>query len=214
MSTNTAVLPHGGVIAPHRTLSLLPNPHLGEPLAMKRLLLCLGLLVFATTVFAQPKKPVLSPPAMANAIIGGKAISIKYASPRVRGRAGHIFTKDGLIGKDPHYPVWRAGANAATTFKTDANLTIGDLSVPKGNYTLFVDISNPDQWTLIVNKQNGEWGLAYNGSYDLGHVSMHMNKPPHMLENLRWTITSLGHGKGKLTLAWEDHSASVPFSVH
>ncbi len=181
---------------------------------MKRLLLCLGLLVLATTVFAQPKKPVLSPPATATATIGGKSISIRYASPRVRGRAGHIFTKDGLIGKDPHYPVWRAGANAATTLKTDADLTIGDLSVPKGTYTLFVDISNPDQWTLIVNKQTGEWGLAYNGSYDLGRVTMHMSKPPHTLEDLRWTIKSIGHGKGMLTLSWENHSASVPFTAH
>jgi hypothetical protein len=125
---------------------------------MKRLLLCLSLLVVATTAvatvsFAQSKKPVLSPPATASASIGGKAITIVYASPRVRGRDGHIFTKDGLISKDPHYPVWRAGANAATTLKTEADLTIGDLSVPAGTYTLFADVSNPDQWTLIVSKE-------------------------------------------------------------
>jgi hypothetical protein len=182
---------------------------------MKRLLLCLSLFVFATAaIFAQPKKPVLSPPATASATVAGKSISIVYSSPRVRGRVGHIFSKDGLISKDPHYPVWRAGANAATTLKTEADLTIGDLSVPAGTYTLFVDISNPDQWTLIVNKQTGEWGLAYNGKYDLGHVAMHMSKPAHTLEDLSWTITSLGHGKGRLTLAWENHSASVPFTAH
>ena len=142
---------------------------------MKRLLLCLSLLVVAATAvatvsFAQSKKPVLSPPATASASIGGKAITIVYASPRVRGRDGHIFTKDGLISKDPHYPVWRAGANAATTLKTEADLSIGDLSVPAGTYTLFADVSNPDQWTLIVSKETGEWGLAYNGADDLGRV--------------------------------------------
>ena len=181
---------------------------------MKRLLLCLSLFLFATAaVFAQPKKPVLSPPATASATLNGKSISIVYSSPRVRGRAGHIFSKDGLISKDPHYPVWRAGANAATTLKTDAALTIGDLSVPAGTYTLFVDISNPDEWTLIVNKQTGD-GVAYNGSYDLGRVAMHMSKPAHTLEDLSWTIRSLGHGKGLLTLAWENHSASVSFTAH
>src|ERR1039458_9877310 len=46
--------------------------------------------------------------------IGAKAITITYSSPRVNGRAGKIFTKDGLISHDAHYPVWRAGANAAT----------------------------------------------------------------------------------------------------
>ena len=48
------------------------------------------------------------------------------------------------------------------------DLTIGDLNVPAGTYTLFVDISDPAQWTLIVNKKTGEWGLAYDGSQGSG----------------------------------------------
>jgi hypothetical protein len=154
-----------------------------------------------------------SPPANAAATIGGKAISIVYSSPGVKGREGKIFSKDGLISKDPHYPVWRAGANAATTLKTDGGITIGDLKVPAGTYTLFVDISDPDAWTLIVNKQTGEWGLAYDGSQDLGKTKMKMTKPSPMAENLTYTLTDKGDGKGALTLAWEDHSASVPIKA-
>lgn len=186
---------------------------------MKRFLMCMGLFVLTlplaaqTTAAPKPKKPVLSPPEVATATIGGHAVTIMYSSPRVRGREGHIFGPGGLISKDPHYPVWRAGANAATTLKTDGDLTIGDVSVPQGTYTLFVDISNPDQWTLIVSKDTGEWGLAYKADDDLGKVQMHMSKPSHMVENLAWTITPAGHGKGRLTLTWEDHTASVPFSV-
>ncbi|MGA8108764.1 MAG: DUF2911 domain-containing protein [Acidobacteriaceae bacterium] len=180
---------------------------------MKRFLMCVGLLALtATTVPAQQKAP-LSPPEKATASVEGKTITILYSSPRVKGREGKIFTKDGLISHNPHYPVWRAGANSATTLETDADLTIGDLSVPKGKYTLFVDISDPDHWTLIVNKQTGEWGLAYNASYDLGKTKMEMSKPPHMIEDLEWTI-DLNGGKGTITLAWEDHSASVPVEVH
>ena len=110
--------------------------------------------------------------------------------------------------------MWRAGANSATSLHTDADLTIGDLAVPKGDYTLFVDISNPDQWTLIVNKQTGEWGLRYDGSHDLGKTPMTMSKPASMVENLGWSITDSGGGKGELTLAWENHSASVSVSAH
>jgi hypothetical protein len=181
---------------------------------MKQLLLCMSLLVFATGLPAQQNSAPVSPPEKATATLSGKTISITYASPRVRGREGKIFTKDGLISHNPHYPVWRAGANAATTLQTDGDLTIGDLSVPKGKYTLFVDISNPDEWTLIVSKETGEWGLAYKSSEDLGKVKMQMSKPPEMVENLVWTITPTGEGKGQLTLAWEDHSASVPIEVH
>ncbi len=160
------------------------------------------------------QKPPASPPAKAEATIGGHQITIAYSSPGVKGREGKIFTKDGLISHNPHYPVWRAGANSATTLHTDGDLMIGDLNVPKGDYTLFVDISDPDQWTLIVNKKTGEWGLAYDGSQDLGKTKMHMTKPASMVENLLYTLEDDGGGKGTLTLSWEDHSASVPISVH
>ena len=173
-------------------------------------------LIAATPLLAQnaPKAPPVSPAELASATIGGKAISIKYNSPRVNGREGKLFGKDGRISHDPHYPVWRAGANPATTLKTDGNLMIGDLMVPAGTYTLFVDISDPDNWTLIVSKDTGEWGLAYDGTKDLGRTKMTMSKPPSMVENLVWTITDGGGGNGTFTLAWEDHSASVPIMVH
>jgi hypothetical protein len=173
-------------------------------------------LLAVTPLIAQtaPKKALASPPADASAAIGGKTISIHYNSPGVKGREGKIFTKDGLISHDPHYPVWRAGANPATLFKTGGNLMLGDLMVPAGTYTLFVDISDPHNWTLIVNKQTGQWGLAYDSSQDLGKIKMTMSKPPAMVENLVYTITDSGGGNGTLTLAWEDRSASVPVMVH
>jgi hypothetical protein len=183
---------------------------------MKRVLMCTGLLFAATTLLAQQppaKKPPLSPPATATAAVNGKTITITYSSPRVKGREGKVFTSDGLISHDPHYPVWRAGANAATTLKTDADLMIGDLSVPAGTYTLFVDISDPAHWVLIVSKATGEWGLSYDPTKDLGKTPMTMSKPAAMVEDLTYTLTD-DNGNGTLTLAWEDVSASVNFMVH
>ena len=188
---------------------------------MKRLLVCTGLLIVAATLSAQsgmqmgpPKGPPKSPPATATATIAGKAITITYSSPRVNGRAGHIFTKDGLISHDPTYPVWRAGANAATSLHTEADLKIGVLTVPKGDYTLYVDITDADNWALIVNKQTGQWGTVYDKTKDLGRVKMKMSKPMAMVENLKYTLTGLGGDTGKLTLEWENHSASVLIAVH
>jgi hypothetical protein len=181
---------------------------------MKHLLICAGLLIAATAALSAQKAPPVSPPETATATIAGKTITINYNSPRVKGREGQIFTKDGLISHNPHYPVWRAGANPATTLITDADLKIGDLMVPKGTYTLFVDISNPDQWELIVNKKTGEWGLAYDGTQDLGKVKMKMTKPAAMVENLKYTIDAVGGTTGKINLEWEDHSASVLIAVH
>jgi hypothetical protein len=183
---------------------------------MKRLLVCLSLLAVATVLSAQqhtPANPPASPAATASATIGGKAISIAYNSPRVKGRAGHLFAKDGLIGHDPQYPIWRAGANAATALHTEADLEIGGLKVPKGDYTLFVDLTDPANWVLVVSKQTGEWGLSFDKAQELGRVKMTMAANPALLENLTYTLSDQGKGKGKLTLAWENLSASVPLAA-
>jgi len=183
---------------------------------MNRRVFLAAALMAATPLLAQtaPKKAPASSAATASATIGGKAITITYNSPGVKGREGKIFGKGGLISTNPHYPVWRAGANGATTLKTDGALMIGDVMAPAGTYTLFVDISDPDQWTLIVSKATGEWGLAYDSAQDLGKVKMTMTKPAALVENLVYTITDNGGGNGTLTLAWEDHSASVAIMVH
>lgn len=180
---------------------------------MKHLLFCTGLLVAATLTLSAQQGPPKSPPATESATIAGKAITITYSSPGVKGRAGHIFGKDGLIGHDPTYPVWRAGANSATKLHTEADLTLGGLAVPKGDYTLFVEVSDPENWVLIVNKQTGQWGTQYDKAQDLGRVKLTMSKPLATVENLKYTIAGLGGTTGKLTLEWENHSASVPIAV-
>ena len=76
---------------------------------MKHILACGAALITTVGLYAAQ-----SPTATESATIGGKTISISYSSPRVNGRVGKLFGKDGRIGQDPSYPVWRAGANAAT----------------------------------------------------------------------------------------------------
>ena len=152
-----------------------------------------------------------SPAAQATVTVNGKTLTIKYSAPSVRGRK--IFGDGGLISNDPHYPVWRAGANAATALHTDADLDVGGLSVPKGDYTLFVDIKDPDHWNLIVSKETGEWGLAYKQNMDLGRVKMNMSKPAAPVEVMKFTLAGAGGNKATLTLAWENHVASVPITV-
>lgn len=183
---------------------------------MNRMILCMSILLAALPVSAQmQRKPPASPKATATGTIAGKTITIDYSSPRVNGRQGHIFTKDGLIEQThKSYPVWRGGANAATTLKTDGDISLGDLNVPAGTYTLFIDISDPTQWTLVVSKDTGEWGLNYDKTKDLGRVKMEMSKPPQMVEDLVWTVKDDGGKKGTLSLAWENEKASVPIHVH
>jgi hypothetical protein len=148
-----------------------------------------------------------SPPAQASVSVGGKTLTIRYSAPSVRGR--QIFGNGGLLSQDPTYPAWRAGANSATSFHTDANLSIGALNVPKGDYTIYAWVKDPEAWDLIINKQTGQWGLDYDAKQDLGRVKMTMSKPPGIIEVLRYTLADQGGGKIKLQLEWEKHVASV-----
>jgi hypothetical protein len=148
-----------------------------------------------------------------SATFNGKKIAITYSSPAVNGRVGKLFGKDGRISQDPTYPVWRAGANGATALHTDADLEVGKLAVPKGDYTLYVNIADPAKWELVVNKQTGQGGTEYDAKQDLGRVKMTMSKPAAMVEQLKYTISNSGGNKGKLELAWENVDASVSFTV-
>jgi hypothetical protein len=143
---------------------------------------------------------------------GDKEISISYGAPSVRGR--QIFGPGGLLSKDPTYPIWRVGANAATSFHTDADLTMGDLEVPAGDYTLYANVEDPDHWQLILSKATGQWGLTYPQGQDLGRTAMTMNKPDALVEVYKMTLSKSADDKAELKLEWENHVATVPIVVH
>ena len=135
--------------------------------------------------------------------------SAALAVPASNGNQGRqIFGDGGVVSRDSTYPVWRAGANDATTLHADANLDIGGLNVPAGTYTLYVLVKDPDNWKLIVNKQTGQGGDTYSPDMDLGRVDMKMEKPKTPVETLKYTITANGN-TGRLQLEWENHIASV-----
>jgi hypothetical protein len=154
-----------------------------------------------------------SPPATTSATIGGKNITIKYSAPSVRGRK--IFGGSGAL--QPDNTVWRAGANNATALHTDGDITIGNLNVPAGDYTLYVYL-DPKGWQLIVSKQTGQWGINRDGSTSLdeskaiGRTPMKMSKPASLVETYKMTLAGEGK-KGTLTLAWENVSASVDITA-
>lgn len=170
----------------------------------KTLATAVALVLVAAVAAAEVKKP-LSPPARAEGTIGGKKIAVSYNAPSKRNRV--------IMGKlVPYGEVWRTGANDATTLKADSDVMIGDLSVPAGSYTLFT-IPGQKEWTLIVNRQTGQWGTNYDQKQDLGRVKMSVRPVKDAVETLAIGVKP-GNGKtGTLTIAWENTEASVPLTV-
>jgi len=139
-------------------------------------------------------KPLASPAALAAVNLNGKAITIKYNSPRLKGRA---------IGSElaPYGKVWRTGANPATTLMTSSNLKIGTLSVPAGTYTIYT-LPNADQWLLIINKQTGQWGTEYHEDQDLGRTPMTSKPVSASQENMSISFENTTGNSTELHVKW------------
>lgn len=155
-----------------------------------------------------------SPASEATASINGKQIWIVYHAPSVRGRK--VFGgADALVPDDS---VWRAGADYATVLHTDAALDLGGLTVPAGEYSLYVAVDK-GKWQLIVNKQTGQWGIQRDGSTtmeeskNLGKVNMTMTKPSAPVEVFKIALSHSGGNRGKLQMEWAGVAAAVNFTV-
>ena len=160
-----------------------------------------AVLIVMTAAAVAQQKP-LSPPGQATLTFAdGKTVTITYNRPSMRNRK--IF--GGLV---PYDQVWRTGANAATSLKTDVDLNIGGTTVPKGSYTLYT-LPGMNQWQLIINKQTGQWGTKYDQGQDLGRIPMKVTQRSAGLELFTISFDKTGGDSGVLQLEWENTIASV-----
>ena len=146
-----------------------------------------------------------SPPQNVATTIAGKRITIDYYAPSMHGRK----IMGGLV---PFGEVWCTGANWATKITSDASLEIGGLKLAKGSYSIWT-LPKENDWTLIINKQTGQFHLNYDSSYDFGRTKMDVKKLPVPVETFRIELRSDGGNKGTLALLWETTEAFIPFTV-
>jgi hypothetical protein len=128
--------------------------------------------------------------------IKGKTVSVEYGRPSLKGR-----TTDELLGKLKAGGVWRLGADTATSLKTALDLTFGDLTVPAGEYSLFMQRQDDNSWKLVFNKQHGQWGTEHDASQDLGSVPLKESKAGKSVETLTLTLHKASGG-GTLSVEW------------
>jgi Protein of unknown function (DUF2911) len=162
--------------------------------------------VIAWTSYGQfGRSKYTSPPANVAATIGGKNITIEYYSPSMHGRK----VMGGLV---PFGEVWCTGANWATKITTEANLQMGSLKLPAGSYSIWT-LPNANEWTLIINKQTGQFHKDYDSSTDFGRTKMNLKTLAVPVETFKIELRSDGGNKGTLALDWETTEASIPFTV-
>jgi hypothetical protein len=143
------------------------------------------LLAAAVVGLAAPAFPQANPRGEAEAKVSGKAVSIEYGRPSLKGRD---MLAQAEVGKS-----WRMGADAATTLTTEADLAFGDVAVPKGTYVLTATKVEADTWHLnVLDKADRE---------KVADVPLTASKTDEAVET--FTIKLGGEGdKGKLKLIW------------
>src|ERR1043165_4190218 len=164
--------------------------------------------------------------------VDGKWLEITYGRPSLRGRdvfgSGANYGKaliDLPLGDWGPPPVWRAGANVSTRLNTEAALVMGGKTIPAGEYSLFIDVRGPSDWTLIVSSwaaqpkmdtkdKKGLWGAyAYTPDKDVARVPMKVDTLPFSVEQLTWAFEDMTTDGGRMAISWGKTMASVPFKA-
>lgn len=129
-------------------------------------------------------------------------VRIDYGQPHLRGRT---LLTDSLV---PMGKVWRLGANAATLFTTDVDLTIGGKEVAKGRYVAQL-LPERTGWTLILQRETTGAAqvnvAAYDAAKDYARIPLAATTLTTAQESLVITLvpsTAPGTQKGDLTIAW------------
>ena len=140
-----------------------------------------------------------------------EALSIKvfYNRPSKKGR--EIF--GGLV---PYDQIWRTGANEATTFETNRDLTIEGQTLKAGKYSLWT-IPRENTWTIIFNSEHGQWGVNskgepnHNPELDVLKVDVHAVQQDQEFEQFTIAFEETGED-AEMVLIWDKTLVSVPFT--
>ena len=183
---------------------------------MKKFLIISGIAVAAliilgaiTNFFVKKHTKSFSPEEQIEYRKGDLQIVVFYNRPYKKGR--EIF--GGLV---PYDKVWRTGANEATTFETNKDLTFKGKTLKKGRYTLWT-IPGKENWTVIFNSEYGQWGIGPDGeaNRDPERDVLSINVQPLQSETEfeQFTISFETVGEdAEMVLIWDKTLVAIPFT--
>lgn len=146
-----------------------------------KLILGLGLLLFAFVSTAQIVFPVLSPRGSITQWVGNTYVTISYERPAARER--EIFGS--LV---PFGELWRTGAGYCTQISVDQPVRIGNEKVAAGRYSLFT-IPGKEEWVVILNADTTLYGTyGYNTEKDVIRFLVNPQETCRFYESLTMDI--------------------------
>jgi len=138
----------------------------------------------------------------------GKAVSVEFGRPALKGR-----TTDALLGRLNAGGIWRLGADTSTTFKTDIDLAFGDVTIPAGEYSIWMQRQADNSWKLLFDKKHGQWGEPTPEAADcFAAVPLVESRPAAPVELVTLTLAKASGG-GTLTIQWGTLEAAANFKA-
>lgn len=190
---------------------------------MKRIFVLVGLLtlISASNIFGQVTLPRESNRQEVAQWVGDAKISIVYHRPNVKGRAIYgctapsvlqVGTNNNLPCLVPNGQVWRTGANENTSIEFSTDVSINGQPLSAGKYAFFA-IPQDNEWTLMFNKVNTEWGAyTYKQEQDALRVKVTPIKLATPEETLSYQFDNVIGNSARVTLSWG--GLAVPFEVN
>ena len=184
--------------------------------------------------WAQVVRPPVPRPSQKMSIaqtVGTTEIAIAFSRPAVKGRpifgdppstmasrAKGEATLDDQNARQKGEPivpwdhVWRAGANEATLFTVSDDVLVNGQLLPAGRYSFHTIPAKDGNWTLIFNKDDGQWGsFTYDATKDALRVKTKAEPAQFNMELLTYYFDPVTDDSATVHLRWD--KMDVPFTV-
>jgi len=137
--------------------------------------------------------------------IGDHTLIVDYSRPIIRGRT--IFGEH----LDWGY-VWTPGANVATTFEIDTDVTVNGNDAPAGKYSLWIELLEDEPWQVILDPNDSLFHTKKPEPDAEGQIRFLVEPGwgPHE-EVLTFAVPELGPNHAVVEFSWEN--VRVPLQV-
>lgn len=152
------------------------------------------------TLVATTARGAANPRGKATARVGRATVEIEYGRPSLRGRDVLDLIEPGQL--------WRLGADAPTTLRSEVALQFGAKVIPKGKYILLIRYLGPGLWSMVVSKRPAG---DYDPASQVAEVLMRIEKRPTITEQLTIQIDSQT-SEGSINIAWGHYLLIAHFS--
>jgi hypothetical protein len=170
------------------------------------LLSVLMVVCFAAVALAQHHAK--NPRSTSTLTLKGKTVSVEYGQPSLKGQT----IEQRLAGLKPGN-LWRMGADTSTTFKTDIDLAFGEVAIPAGEYSIWMQQQEDKTWKLLFDKKHGQWGApAPPASEAFASAPLKDTKAANSVDLVTITLAKAGKG-GTITIQWGTLKVTAGFKA-